>query len=178
MTASRPPRFALWVLRRCGVDNESLVGDIIEGYGARRSQSWLWRQVVGAILARPGPASHRGPLGIGDPRRVRSAPAPASRGRPRIDPGIGCARTAPASRAPARGQRLRIDLSAGPVPGVGGLTTLALVFQVTLVSPQLLWLPVFGLAVGSLVGLVLVARHRGEPYRATRAAPLMLPGLR
>ena len=178
MTASRPPRFALWVLRRCGVDNKSLVGDLIEEYGARRSQPWLWRQVLGAILARSGPGSHTGPLGIGDARLVRSAPGPASRERSRIDLGVGRGRTVPASRAPARGQRPRIDLSAGPVPGIGGLTTLALVFQVTLVSPQLLWLPVFGLATGSLVGLALVARHRREPYRATSAAPRVLPGLR
>lgn len=178
MTASRPPRFALWVLRRCGVDNESLVGDLIEEHGARRSQPWLWRQVAGAVLARSGPGSHTGPLGIGDPRMVRPAPGTGCRARPRIDVGGGRGRTAPASRAPARGQRPRIDLSAGPVPGVGGLSTLALVFQVTLVSPQLLWLPVIGLAVGSLAGLALIARHRREPYRATRAAPLVLPGLR
>lgn len=178
MTVFRPSRFALWVLRRCGVHNESLVGDLIEEYGARRSRLWLWRQVVGAILARPEPGSHTGPLGIADACIVRSAPGTGCRERPRIYVGGDRGRTAPASREPARGRRPRIDLSGGPVPGVGGLTTLALVFQVTLVSPQLLWLPVFGLAVGSIVGLVLVARPRREPYRATSAAPLVVPGLR
>ena len=54
----------------------------------------------------------------------------------------------------------RINLSGGPVPGIGGLSIVALVFHVALVSPQFLWLPVFGLIAGSLVGAALFARRR------------------
>ena len=179
MTVSRSMRFALCVLRHLGVHNESLVGDLIEEYGTRRSQLWLWRQVAGAVLARPEPRSHTGPLGLDQAHTVRSASRKlASRERPLVDLSCGRRRTAPASREPAFRERPRIDLSGGPVPGIGGLTTLALVFQVTLVSPQLLWLPVFGLVGGGLVSFALVVRHRREPYRTASASPLTLSGLR
>lgn len=75
-------------------------------------------------------------------RTARSEP-------PRIDPGVGR------------------SLSGGPVPGVGGLTTLALVFHVAVVSPQFLWLPVAGLAAGSFLSVALVVRHRRQPYPTT-----------
>ncbi|MXY24062.1 MAG: hypothetical protein F4Y45_06010 [Acidobacteria bacterium] len=58
-------------------------------------------------------------------------------------------------------------MSGGPVPGVGGLTTLALVFHVAVVSPQFLWLPVAGLAAGSFLSVALVVRHRRQPYPTT-----------
>ena len=137
MTASRPPRFALYILRALGVDDESLAGDIVEEFGVRRSRLWLWRQVLGAILA--GPEVHRprtGPLGLCDARFAQSVLRPTPRREPRI------------------------NLSGGPVPGIGGLSLLALVFHVALVSPQLLWLPVFGLTAGSLVAVALVVRRR------------------
>ena len=136
MTASRPPRLALHVLRALRVDDESLVGDIVEEFGARRSHLWLWRQVLGAILAGPEARRRTGPLGICDARFAQSVLRPTPRREPRI------------------------NLSGGPVPGIGGLSIVALVFHVALVSPQLLWLPVFGLAAGSLAGVALVVRRR------------------
>ena len=144
MTASRPPRLALYVLRTLGVDDESLVGDIVEDFGARRSHLWLWRQVLGAILAGPEASRRRtSPLGICDARFAQSVLRPTPRREPRI------------------------DLSGGPVPGIGGLSIVALVFHVALVSPQLLWLPVFGLAAGSLVGVALVVRRRMAAARSS-----------
>jgi len=135
MTAPRPPRLALYVLRAFRVDDESLVGDLVEEFGVRRSHLWLWRQVLGAVLA--GPARRRtGPLGLCDARFAQSFLRPTPRREPRI------------------------NLSGGPVPGIGGLSIVALVFHVALVSPQLLWLPVFGLTAGSLVAVALVVRRR------------------
>ena len=143
MTNSRPPRFALWVSRRLGVDNEWLAGDLVEEFGHRRSHLWLWRQVIGAVLARPEPSPRSGPLNLACPRMVR-----------------------PAGRRILR-ERPRIDLSGGPVPSVGGLTVVALVFHTAVVNPRFLWLPVVGLAVGILAGIALAVRRRREPYRTT-----------
>lgn len=154
MTASRPPRLALYVLRALGVDDESLVGDIVEEFGARRSHPWLWRQVLGAVLLRPRASRSTGPLGICDARFAQSALRPTPRRKPRI------------------------NLSGGPVPGIGGLSIVALVFHVALVSPQLLWLPVFGLVAGALVAVALVVRHRRRPYETTSRFSAVLPALR
>ena len=129
MTSPRPPRLALHVLRALRVDDESLVGDIVEEYGSGRSRLWLWRQVLGAILGAPAAHRRTGPLGLCDARFAQSVLRPAPR------------------------RELRINLSGGPVPGIGGLSIVALVFHVALVSPQLLWLPVFGLIAG-VFGLI------------------------
>ena len=63
MTRSRPPRLALVVLRTFRVEDETLVGDIVEEFGARQSRLWLWRQVLGAVLAGPEARRRTGPLG-------------------------------------------------------------------------------------------------------------------
>ena len=154
MTGHRSPRLALLVLRILHVDDESLVGDIVEEFGTRGSHLWLWRQVLGAFLVRPEASRRTAPLGIADARFVQSVLRPTPRKEPRI------------------------NLSGGPVPGIGGLSVLALVFQVALVNPQLLWLPVFGLAAGSLVAAALVVRHRREPYGTTssRFSPCLAEG--
>lgn len=68
----------------------------------------------------------------------------------------------------------RINLSGGPVRGVGGLTTLGLVFLVTWVNPQFLWLPVLGVVAGSLVSVALIARRRRQPYPAASERSLGL----
>lgn len=136
MTGPRPPRLALHVLRAFRVDDESLAGDIVEEYGARRSRLWLWRQVLGAVLAGSEALPRTGPLGLCDARFAQSSLRPAPRREPRI------------------------NLGGGPVPGIGGLGIVALVFHVALVSPQFLWLPVFGLTAGSLVAVALVVRRR------------------
>lgn len=136
MTAPRPPRLALYVLRAFRVDDESLVGDLVEEFGVRRSHLWLWRQVLGAVLAGPEALPRTGPLGLCDARFAQSVLRPTPRREPRI------------------------NLSGAPVAGIGGLSIIALVFHVALVSPQLLWLPVFGLTAGSLVGVALCVRRR------------------
>lgn len=136
MTRSRPPRLALVVLRTFRVEDETLVGDIVEEFGARQSRLWLWRQVLGAVLAGPEARRRTGPLGLCDTRFAQSFLKPTPRREPRI------------------------NLSGGPVPGIGGLSIVALVFHVALVNPQLLWLPVSGLISGTLVGVALVVRRR------------------
>jgi hypothetical protein len=47
-----PPTLATWMLKHLvlGDRNEALEGDLLEEFQRRRSASWYWRQVIGAIL--------------------------------------------------------------------------------------------------------------------------------
>jgi len=47
-----PPAMAAWMLKHLvlGHRNEALEGDLLEELQRRRSASWYWRQVIGAIL--------------------------------------------------------------------------------------------------------------------------------
>ena len=47
-----PPTIATWMLKYLvlGDKNEALEGDLLEEFERRRSASWYWRQVFGAIL--------------------------------------------------------------------------------------------------------------------------------
>jgi len=53
MSASRPPRFADWLLHRLasGPRPASLIGDLHEQYRDGRTSAWYWRQTVRAIAA-------------------------------------------------------------------------------------------------------------------------------
>jgi hypothetical protein len=53
MRTRRPSRLALAVLDGLVPDNAPLKGDLLEEFEARRSQWWLWRQVVGAVVHQP-----------------------------------------------------------------------------------------------------------------------------
>lgn len=50
-----PPTIATWMLKHLvlGDRNEALEGDLLEEFQRRRSASWYWRQVLGAILDLP-----------------------------------------------------------------------------------------------------------------------------
>jgi hypothetical protein len=52
MRTSHPPTVATWLLEhlRSGKESESLMGDLVEEYGRRRSNAWYWRQVLTAIV--------------------------------------------------------------------------------------------------------------------------------
>jgi hypothetical protein len=53
MSQSQPPPLASWMLRHLvlGGPNEALAGDLLEEFQRRRSATWYWRQVLGAIFA-------------------------------------------------------------------------------------------------------------------------------
>ena len=65
-------------------------------------------------------------------------------------------------RTQLRGHSVRINLSGGPVPGVGGLSLIALGTLVALVSPQLWWVAVAVVLAGCLLGFGFVLAHRRE----------------
>jgi hypothetical protein len=45
----KPPALATGLLVRLGPQDDSFVGDLVEAYGAGRSRTWYWRQVLAAI---------------------------------------------------------------------------------------------------------------------------------
>jgi hypothetical protein len=53
MRAQHPSRLALAIFDCFVADNEPLKGDLIEEFETRRSQWWLWRQVIGAVVCQP-----------------------------------------------------------------------------------------------------------------------------
>jgi hypothetical protein len=105
MKRPKSVRLALAVLERFAPDSEALSGDVIEEYEGGRSSTWLWREVLAAVIAawRQGGDEIR-PLKLVD-----------------IQPADAIERT--------RRMRLRVvpvNLTGSPVPGVGGLGLVAL----------------------------------------------------
>ena len=51
MTERKPPRLAVWLLKRRGgsPENEALLGDLIEEFENGRSSGWFWRQTFEAF---------------------------------------------------------------------------------------------------------------------------------
>jgi hypothetical protein len=52
MNAPTPPKLAMYLLDRFGspYQRESLAGDLIEQFQIRRSNAWVWREVLCAVL--------------------------------------------------------------------------------------------------------------------------------
>lgn len=52
MRSSHPPIVATWLLEHLGsaMENEALIGDLVEDYGRGRSNAWYWRQALAAIV--------------------------------------------------------------------------------------------------------------------------------
>ena len=154
MTRTHPPRLALWLLRYLNADTEPLVGDLIEEFRARPSHPWFWYQVLGALVIHPRRDPRDVcPLKLVDARRLEPVPPAALRAR---------------ARTPA------ISLSGGPVPGIGGLSLIALGSLVTLVSPQIWWVGVGSLVTGALLGMALVLLHRpgGQAPASNQVRPV------
>lgn len=137
MTGSDPPRLAVALLHRFLHDNEPLAGDLLEGFAARQSRLWFWRQVLLAIVIHSFQQRYENrPLGLVG----HSSFVPAERGR-NVEP-------------------RRINLTASPVRGIGGLGLVALGVLVTLVRPEA-WLMFLPAIVGGLVfGLTMALIRR------------------
>ena len=137
MTGSHPPRLAVALLHHFVDDNEPLAGDLLEGFAVRRSRLWFWRQVLLAIVI--GLLQHRDrerPLGLAGHSFV-----PAERGR-----------NAQHSR--------RINLTASPLPDVGGLGLVVFGGLVALVRPEVVWFFVPAILGGEALGLTMAIIRR------------------
>jgi hypothetical protein len=145
MTRSDPPRLALALLRRFLDDNEPLAGDLIEGFAVRRSRVWFWREVLVAIamqmMQRRAPER---PLGL-----TNGALSPTD--------------------APLRNAVMRrpINLTASPVPGIGGLGLVALGVLVAVVDPKAVWIFIPAVVGGVAFGVALLLVRR-RPILAGR----------
>jgi hypothetical protein len=142
MNDRRAPRLALILLEQFVPDSEPLAGDLVEGFEEGRSAIWFWVQVFAAIAA---------------DWRARSS---------EIRP-LHLVDLQPAD-AVERGRRLnlrfsRINLSASPVGGVGGLGLVILACVVTWARPTEWWLLLASALAGCAIGVavIVVREHAG-----------------
>jgi hypothetical protein len=136
MTRSHPPRLALYLLRRFLGHDEALVGDLIEGFARNGSRVWIWRQTLAALATdarRPRDEDH--PLGLADPFD-HAAPQRA----------VTTPRT--------------VNLTASPLPGIGGLGLVAFGVLVAVVNPAVAWIFLPAIVGGVALGIVMVIRRR------------------
>lgn len=139
MTTRHPPRLAMAVLERLLPGSAPLAGDLTEEFERGRSRIWLWWQVLTAI----GFAAFRQSDEIRPLRLAELQPVDAQQRSRRLI--------------------LRFDsvpLTGTNLPGIGGLTVVALAVLVTLLAP-VVWLALVGsMLAGIALGLVLIARER------------------
>jgi hypothetical protein len=134
MKTPQPSTLALRLLNRFIPDGEPLAGDLLEEFGRKQSQLWLWRQVLLAILihAFRRPADLR-PLKLVD----HEFDVPERRWR-----------------------RRHVNLTGSPLPGIGGVGLAALAILVTVVSPEGWLIVLSGIVAGIVLGAVLVMLRR------------------
>ncbi len=137
---SRVSRLALWLLGHLAHRNEPLAGDLLEQFRVGRSVSWLWSQLLIAII-------------MGSFRQPR---APVALNLTPIDPIV--AEWLVSRRLTPR----RVNLSS-PVEGVGGLGLMMMGFLLSTVVPDVWWFVVGGIVCGLALGMTLAYRRRRQP---------------
>jgi hypothetical protein len=138
MTRPTLPRIALALLERFVPDSTPLAGDLVEEFERRRSRAWVWRQVVVAVATRRFTRSDE----IRPLRLVDLQPVDAQR------------------RTALRRHWKPVNLTASPLPGIGGLGLVILALLMTLVQPGAWWMLAAPVAAGILLGVILIARRR------------------
>jgi hypothetical protein len=155
MTRRLAPRLPIALLERLVPDSAPLAGDLVEEFARRQSVAWLWWQVIVAIAA----------LLVEQPAEIR--PLRLVDGQP-LDA---------MERTREWNRRFRnVNLSASPVPGVGGLGLLVLCVLVTFVMPGAWWGLLGSTIAGVALGFLLIARR--NPSSASAATRLRPIGLR
>jgi hypothetical protein len=157
MTRRPAPRAPIALLEWLVPDSDPLAGDLVEEFGRRQSVAWLWWQVLAAIVA----LLIEQPLEIRPLRLVDEQPLEAM------------------ERTRDWNRRFRnINLSASPLPGVGGLGLLVLCLLVTLVMPGAWWGLLGSTLAGVALGFALIASRRERTSAAAAATRLRPIGLR
>lgn len=155
MTRRHAPRTPIALLEWLVPDNGPLAGDLVEEFDRRQSVVWLWWQVLAAIAA----LFFESPVEIRPLRLADEQPIDAM------------------LRTRQWNRRFRnINLSASPVPGVGGLGLLVLCVLVTLVMPGAWWGLLGSTVAGVALGFALIARR--DPSSAAAGTRLRPIGLR
>ena len=146
MTRRDPPRLALALLERVVSDSDPLAGDLIEEFARRQSRLWFWWQVLTAVAG----AWLEEPYEIRPLRLVDLQPADAVERSRRLH------------------HRMRaVNLSASPLPGIGGLGLVILAFLVTMVAPAAWWALLASALFGVLMAVALVRKHAAPPAALT-----------
>lgn len=141
MKGPQAPRLALALLERFVPDSAPLAGDLLEEFERRRSRAWLWWQVLAAIAN----ASFKQSDDIRPLRLTDLQPVEAQQ------------------RSPRMSVRFRpINLTASPLPGIGGLGLVALLLLMTVVAPGAWWVLFASMLAGVVLGLVLIAMRRNK----------------
>lgn len=138
MTRSDPPAVAVALLRRFLPENEPLVGDLFERFARNQSRFWFWRQVLAAIVS------------SAIQRRREERPLSLAEY-------LGSA--SPVARRHVS-ERRHIDLSASPLPDVGGLGLVALGVVVSLARPGFVWMIAAGVVGGAALGVTMTILRR------------------
>ena len=138
------PAAALWLLGHLAHRNEPLAGDLVEQFRVRRSVSWLWSQLLIAIV-------------MGSFRQPR---APVALNLTPIDPIV--AEWLMSRRLTPR----RVNLSS-PVEGVGGLGLMMMGFLLSTVVPDVWWFVMGGIVCGLALGMTLAYDADGNPWQPT-----------
>jgi hypothetical protein len=157
MTPRHAPRAPIALLEWLVPDSAPLAGDLVEEFEHRQSVLWLWWQVLAAIVA----LLVDQPLEIRPLRLVDDQPLEAM------------------ERTRDWNRRFRnINLSASPIPGVGGLGLLVMCALVTMVMPGAWWGLLGSTVAGVALGFALIASRRDRSSAAASAARLRPIGLR
>jgi hypothetical protein len=133
-------RLALWLLGHLAHRNEPLAGDLVEQFRVGRSVSWLWSQLLIAIV-------------MGSFRQPRT---PVALNLTPIDPIV--AEWLMSRRLTPR----RVNLSS-PVEGVGGLGLMMMGLLLSTVVPDVWWFVMGGIVCGLALGTTLAYRRRHQP---------------
>ena len=141
MMRRHAPRLALALLERFLPESEPLAGDLVEEFERRPSPLWLWVQVLAAIAA----VWLAGGVEIRPLRLVDLQPADAVERSRRVSVRFH-----------------RVNLSASPVPDVGGLGLVVLGGLVTFVMPAAWWLLLASALAGVVLGIAIIAMREGS----------------
>lgn len=133
-------RLAIALLERLVPDSGPLAGDLLEEFERRRSLVWLWWQVL-AVAATPliDRSDEIRPLKLVD-----------------LQPADAIERSRRLSL-----QSMQVNLTPTPLHGVGGVTLAVVAVVLAEIASLLWWVVLASIVAGTMLGLILIRRHRG-----------------